>query len=292
MPETPQPRKPDIEALSKHLQHIHECLLRFCLDRQHMRGVTAPHDARLFALRDSVMLRAQSVHWHVIFLFSYHTRIEAHANIDLATALELHQDPIFLLNARQQLTFLFDDLAFNVASLFDYLGQLMAHAFHEKSGRDHGWTHLLAAQATLGLAHPSLSKQARRGKTGPPLAYPEPLIEAVATEDREWLRDFRKFRHGIIHEEAQKGAAAHGLDFDTFQASVRVELPQVAQEALRSHVAAQDLKDLDLLAGAELIGRLALKSTAGGSRTRRSRTSSPGLSVGGSEDLYSKKIVA
>ena len=219
-------------------------LIRFGLEYSSWRpGGTIHHDERLrrrvFRGRDDIIYRAKSVLWHATELNRSRRQVRE-AFRDKATSLQAHQ--AFPEGFQYYLTVhhhLFDDVVFNVQSIFDYLAALISDLRLPKRRL---WGKLIAdCSKNNSAVEPALS-------------------DALLVAHRAWVGKLGTYRGDLIHREAQSGTGQSTLDSDTLTMTRTVRTPPRFAARLAT-ILGPDPTKLEVADAAALIAQQAFAST-------------------------------
>lgn len=156
-------------------------------------GLGSGKEKIIFEIRDSLIYRAWSVHWHVDYLERQHRAFEKQLHQHFLEALDSPQP---LLSHRYILSYIFDDVVFNSASMFDYVGNLV------------GLTYLGPTESRLKW---SGALNSVRDKNN--LIYGVPVAEKLVNAHRKWVDPLMSYRGDTIHHKIDLGKANHAFDF-------------------------------------------------------------------------------
>lgn len=134
----------------------------------------------IFRLRDNVIYRLSSLTWHVHKLLSNHAYYESQYQ---EKPKEFSVD-----YAKHSTFFVFDDLIFNLISLYDYYANLIAYFLIGQGKQTIGWN--------------SLAKSAN-GKDNKFSSLP--IAKEVWKHDHEWVNSIQDFRSKLIHRNIYMG---------------------------------------------------------------------------------------
>jgi len=204
-------------------------------------GHSSSRDDTAFALRDSMLYRAQSVGYHIDLIKTQFASLSDQGLKRLGTH---PQDKTFLFNGRQFLTFLSDDILFNAISMLDYLGNLVGF--------------ILAPPSTKlkwnGVVKSCLDHSNALHNTD--------VANTIITLHREWIDKLHYVRSRIIHERMALGNGKRTISFPSgsgLALTLFFEMPPTVVKRLRF---LQDLRQpdgtVDIVAGSECIGLRAI----------------------------------
>lgn len=161
----------------------------------------------IFEIRDSLIYRAWSVHWHVDYLERQHQAFEKQLRGKITEALD---SPQLLFSHRYILSYIFDDIVFNSASMFDYVGNLV------------GLTYLGPKKSRLKW---NGALKSSRDKGNP--IHVAPVAEKLLATHRNWVNHLMNYRGDTIHHKIDLGKASHRLGFSNgkLDAELNVHVP-------------------------------------------------------------------
>lgn len=189
---------------------------------------------RILGLRDSIVYRFESLAYHIDLLLGRER-----------ACLEPFRDEIFrrdaldhVRSASRDMKFLFDDLVFSAASLFDYFGNAIGF--------------LLLREPTVNKKWGGVRKWAVADQDGTQTA------EIVRQLGDEWIRGMIDYRNGLIHEESDTAGGAYRctLAGGSAQLEIRITAPRDFTDRiqyLRDNPVAGGLRIMD--AGLWLVGQ-------------------------------------
>lgn len=201
-------------------------------------------------IRDSIRARFESLSFHYHLLVRIH---EGHSQAleDRAPASSEEDFP-GLWQAAWQEQFLFDDLVFNAASLFDYLACAIWFGFHGRNHRKKKWNDVTSAAREPGREPDP--------KDGPSIHGSLTGRKALAA-DRDFVGDLAGYRADLIHHRVDAGTASsrYKHDGEDLAADLSVSLPANYAKAVKALVPDMGTGESDpelTDAGAHLIGRV------------------------------------
>jgi hypothetical protein len=174
----------------------------------HFRGGDPPlSENPKIVLRDSLTYRAQSVVYHLNFMRGQLAAYQAQALSQFRTA---PGSPVFLMQCQHALTFLADDVIFNVMSMLDYLGNLVGCTILGPNVRKLKWN---------GAVKAARDKSNRLSTT----TTGRLMIDLHA----QWIDRLHGIRSRLIHEYVQLGDGGQKITFENDQmvCRLRFELP-------------------------------------------------------------------
>lgn len=182
-----QPQYPNIDQVQKAaIQFGLACV------RNRIGHLGTDKDKIIFEVRDSLIYRNWAVRWHLHFLRQQHRVIEARLLQDMRGALS---NPQFLHDSQQLMSYIFDDVIFNLAAMFDYVGNLVGLAYRGPTKSRTKWNGAV--------------KGARDSKNSISEAPVGDLLKSVHAS---WVNHLMEFRGDHIHHKAELGNAEHSLD--------------------------------------------------------------------------------
>ena len=150
-----------------------------------------PADETAYVLRDSLTYRVGAVRYHLHLLQDQLEFVHRKSNSELT---KMWHDHMFMENMRTVLTYLADDLLFNVISMFDYLGNVVGYL--HAGERALKWNGVVRAARDKNHAISSTAAG-----------------NAAKTCDGEWVGRLHKVRSEIIHNERRLGDGGRTLTF-------------------------------------------------------------------------------
>jgi hypothetical protein len=192
-------------------------------------------------LRDSMLYRAESIGFHTDLLKAHFSRFNQEAVVRYRAA---PGNPLFLLQCRNVLTFLSDDVLFNSLSMLDYVGNLVGCTVSGPDSQKWKWNG--AAKAALDKQHKLSATEA--GKL-------------LASLHKEWIDRLHGVRSQIIHERVTLGDGGQTITIGEgdLVATLAFQLPPRVVKRLKFLQAICDDKErVDIVAGSELIGLRAI----------------------------------
>lgn len=177
---------------------------KYCLDYTNTYHVIWPDEIGLeiHSRRNALNYRMTSVQWHLSQLSTIENQIKAEISV-----LDAHTDEVDVaLKYHQLSSFYFDDIVFNIISLFDYLAALLSLIFTNNKSKRFKWNPLI--------------------KSFNSTDYGFPLTKGLLLEKhKECINKLAAYRSGVYHETKDSSSIALG-DTPT------ILLPAKAQKAL------------------------------------------------------------
>lgn len=195
----------------------------------------------VWAVRDSIIYRSWAINWHFELLCNQGNSL----NRDLRKRVqEALSSPEPLVHARVKQFFVFDDLVFNIISLFDYMGNLLGFFYTKGVNRRLKWNG--AFSASKDSSHP-LGKAAVAG-----------LIQC---NHKEWVNKLQEVRSDLAHFKMNLGQATQRFSFKESQieAGFHITLPPKLVTQLPFLIEGADL-EVGLTEGAARLATRALQS--------------------------------
>lgn len=200
-------------------------------------------------IRDSIRARFESLSFHHHLLARVH---QGHAKALEGTPGSSEEEFRGLWRAAWQEQFLFDDLVFNAASLFDYLACAIWFGFHGRNHRKKKWNDVTSAAREPGREPDRKDGSSIHGSlTG---------RKALAA-DRDFVGDLSGYRADLIHHRVDAGKASSGYKVkgEDLAAELSVSLPANYAKAVKALVPEVETTESDpelTDAGAHLIARV------------------------------------
>ena len=190
----------------------------------------------IFEIRDSLIYRAWFVQWHVDYLQRQHRAFEKELQGQI---LEVLNSPQLLFTHRSVLSFIFDDIVFNSASMFDYIGNLVGLAYLGPNKTRLKWNGALNSS---------------RDKSNP--IYGAPVAEKLLIAHKEWVDHLMNYRGDTIHHKIDLGTAGH--KFEISKEKLDVKLNAHIPCSLAKSIF-QNKSDLSLVDGSKLLAESSAK---------------------------------
>lgn len=183
----------NLDQISKSLfDEINNCArycasYRSCEQRPGHPLVCAPQwlgTQRVWETRDALNYRAASLRWHVDLLIKQESE---QAQFIVDAGFSPNMDPNAVHHALSILGFVFDDLLFNAASLFDYLAKFISSVgYVDGNSKQNEWKGLASKRQRDLLEHAGLAA----------------IIEET---DRIWVTPLMSLRSQVIHNKPDVG---------------------------------------------------------------------------------------
>lgn len=183
----------------------------------------------IFEIRDSLIYRAWAVNWHVKHLKDHHCAFEKELQNRIPEAMN---SPQLLFDHACILHYLFDDIVFNCASMFDYIGNLVGLAYLGTTKSRLKWN------GAVKSAHDKKN-----------VIHSTPVSEKLVTIHREWVDPLMGYRGDTIHHKINLGKATHTFDFSSDSAELKVQIPPALAKVIY-----KDEAEVNMIDGA---GRIA-----------------------------------
>lgn len=215
-------------------------VLALSYSREHGGGLD---QMRVFALRDSVDYRGGAVVWHLKVLASHYYELGQKLQ---QTWPESFGDPIRIRQERVGLSYLLDDLVFNLMSLYDYFAKFLSLVCLGENGKSYPkWKSL------VGVAK---GKDGRLSKMS--------IASVLAEIDRDWVGALWTYRSTTIHNQMSPAGASHELDLDALPEGARLvaTIPDSLVGKMRFLQPLQRDGKVDLVEGAAAMVQKAFES--------------------------------
>lgn len=157
----------------------------------------------IYNLRGSIQFRVQAVHWHYVNLLSQHERAES----EHLSKIKNDEASEHLLGVLNRQYFLFDDVVFNLISLFEYIGNLVGYFWMGEHGKQKGWP---------GVANSALDKSNDFSRLG--------VACTIAAAHRQLFTKLEDYRADIFHYQSRLGGVGTRLEFPTEGNPLRIEI--------------------------------------------------------------------
>lgn len=201
-----------------------------------IKGVTPRTKDRTVRIRDSIWARFDSLRFHYTLLIRVH---EGHEGALDPTAMGMNEgDYRFLWNAAWQEQFLFDDLVFNSASLFDYLATAIWFGFHGHNYIKKDW-----GDVTKAAREADREPDPREKNT----LYGSHTGELALRVDRDFVGDLYGYRADLIHDKIDAGTASSELKVDdgVMTTELRVSAPENYSEDVKALLSDIDTEEVN-----------------------------------------------
>jgi len=188
------------------LVKIERAVIEFCLEcvRNRIGHMGTGKGRTMFEIRDSLIYRTSAVNWHLTNLKSLHKSLEEkllnapHSSIN---------DPSVMRSNQYQIYFLFDDIIFNLASMFDYLGNLIGLAYIGPNKNRMKWN--------------GITKCFRDPKNKlSELNFAKNVIEI----NNKWVNHLMSYRGDSVHHKIDMGGAQHTWEYSENEISININI--------------------------------------------------------------------
>lgn len=198
--------------------------------------------ARIVALRDSVLYRFESLEFHLGLLHKRYSACLQEFRSD-----PFRRDGIEVVRwSSRDLKFLFDDMVFTTISLFDYAGTMVGFVMHDERTRNIKWAgaRRCASQATDNDPKSVIQPTNR--------IFQSSVGDLVTQLNREWIKGLSEYRNALIHERSDRagGTLRHEIGAGTFSISVEITAPIEFTKRISSLSHHTSEQPLDLLEAA------------------------------------------
>jgi hypothetical protein len=148
---------------------------------------------QVWPVRDSIIYRGWAINWHFELLCNQRDSLNRELRGRIQEAL---YSPEPLIHARAKQFFVFDDLIFNVISLFDYIGNLIGFIYLGGSKLRLKWNG--AFNAASDASNP-VSRAA--------------VAELIRRNHKDWLNNLQAVRSDLTHFKMNLGRATQNINF-------------------------------------------------------------------------------
>lgn len=216
-----------------HIDQVQQAAIQFGLAcvKTRVGHLGTGKDKIIFDVRDSLIYRNWAVRWHLQVLRQQHLAIEKRLMLDMNGALN---DPQYLHHSQQIMSYIFDDVIFNLAAMFDYVGNLVGLAYRGPAKSRTKWNGAVKGARD---SNNTISKA--------------PVGELLKTVHASWVNHLMDFRGDHIHHKAELGNAAHTLSLN--QERLKVEVNVSVPRSLAKRLLTADDQEVDVMAGADKI---------------------------------------
>lgn len=173
-------------------------------------SIPSPHGDEVFRLRDSLFYRLSAVLFHYQLLELIDAEGQGRTLADVTV-------PFFLENQVEKASYVFDDIVFNLMSLFDYTAGLLFYIYYfdhvedlETALRAVGWAEIRnqAANANRNISG-IRANRLHNSEVGP----------AIMMADESVVEKLRIYRNDIIHNARDKPSGSAKIDWVEERAS-------------------------------------------------------------------------
>lgn len=134
-----------------------------------------------------------------------------------------------IMNSLFPTSYNFDDVIFNLISMFDYLASLLGLVIINNPNQRHKWNQLVNILRNNETHFPNTTNR-------------------IITAHNRWVDKLASYRGGLYHQTTDIGSAEHFFDFSTGEDIVTFYLPG---KAVRHLPCFKKRKDIELLSGVE-----------------------------------------
>jgi len=149
-------------------------------------------DDFIHKLRSSIQYRVDSVGWHYINLQMLHENAESEHLEKIKNDVQ-HEHLLFHLNRQY---YLFDDIVFNLISLFEYTGNLVGYFWKGEHGKKLKWK---------GVAKSAMDVNSELSKYE--------IAKIISDADRTLFSKLEDYRAGIFHYKNQMGTVGTRIEY-------------------------------------------------------------------------------
>ena len=178
---------------------------QYYVSERYKNNFSGNGDDFIHKLRSNIQHRVESVGWHYINLESMHERAESEYFVNVKNDNE-HQ---YLLQQLRIQYFIFDDIVFNLLSLFEYTGNLVGYFLKERHGKKLKWK--------------GVSKSARDKNNE---FYKTDIAQVIDKADRNLVTKLEDYRAKLFHYENDMGSIGTKIEFASERAiQIQIEMP-------------------------------------------------------------------
>lgn len=197
-------------------------------------GTECQYRTDLFLLRDSILYRLSSLGWHIHNLCKQHSQFEK--------AFRTNPDDNELYYAKTFQSFGFDDLIFNLMSLYDYYANFLGFLLINENKKRIGWG---------GLAKSAMDKSNQ---------FSLKLIASdIAKHENGWVKRLSAYRAEVIHYNSQEGEGKMHISWrqgEEVEYSLLWSIPEKLVKKLGLNAPCHDGVGIDLQLGSiEIVER-------------------------------------
>src|SRR5713226_8857066 len=192
--------------IQQHTNRIFELSLKvaqYYVSSRYKHNFSGNGDDFIHKLRSSIQFRVDAVGWHYINLQTLHESAEAEYLHRLKNNEEWGQ----LISHLRQQYFLFDDIVFNLISLFEYVGNLVGYFWKGEHGKTLKWK---------GVAKSALDKS----NEFPCLK----VANVIANADRQLVTKLEDYRANIFHYQNHMGAVGTRIEFPSEGNPIKIDI--------------------------------------------------------------------
>lgn len=173
--------------------------------------------AKAILLRHSVLYRFESLVFHYQMICQRHSALLRRS--ESGVLLGNPRDVVYF--GSRDLKFLFDDIVFNIVSLFDYFGTLIGLIFHPARS-DFKWS---SARSFAAYKEPPFAANAERVQSR---LHNTEVGLAIIELNTRWLKGIAEYRNALIHgrSDVAKGEVTWSFaSGEKFNSTVNVAVP-------------------------------------------------------------------
>lgn len=178
-------------------------------------------DEARITLRDSLFFRLNSVNYHLELLIDTHIKIlkKIHQNM-------FNIDENLLGVGQNHMSYIFDDIVFNLCSILDYFGNLIGVIYIGDHKQGIKWT--------------GCCKSARDVKNE---FHNNGIAEVIDQEDRDWVDHLYKYRSRLIHNKKDNTSSSQQIQFggDNITVTFKVDKPEMFTTIIKLYSKLEDI---------------------------------------------------
>lgn len=185
-------------------RYVVDCSVKYI--NKHHPVMFDPKTKPIVESRDSFLYRYSSVLWHKDILTSQHSKNE---EVFRSLFLTGKDDHMHLKDSHQVIFFLFDDVIFNLMSMYDYLGNYLAVLMLGADNRSIKWSGLLNALRD--------KSNKMNGSV---------IAKNIVDIDKNFVVKLSQFRGDLIHKKSHLGDGEASVDLnDEVKATIKILIP-------------------------------------------------------------------
>lgn len=177
-------------------------------------------DCPRIILRDSLFYRMKAVNYHLNALINTHNRV-----LKKMEQNKFAIDEILIGRGQDELSYLFDDIVFNLCSLLDYFGDLIGVIYISDHKQSIKW------KGCCKSARDDNNEFSKRN-----------VAKVIDQEDRDWVDRLYEYRAKLIHYKKDKLSSSQHIQFtgNDIAMTFKVDKPEMFSSIIKLYSKAED----------------------------------------------------
>jgi len=217
-----------LKLISDNSSKLHENLVVLILKSLEKRppSNSISDEARIL-LRDSIFYRLNCINYHLILLINTYNAILKDMGENM-----FNIDEGLIKSGQNSLTYIFDDIIFNLSSLLDYFGGLVGCIYISDNKQKQKWTGCVKA-----------SRDSNN------LLHKLRISKLIDFEDRTWMGQLYDYRSRLIHYKKDNTSANQQINFggNSITVTFKVDKPEQFVNIIKHYSRSEEIEEQNII---------------------------------------------